>query len=72
MCFLPGCRTRGSTAEVDAEVRDRIEVAGAGGGYIISSAMTLTDYCKRENIMAMAEAVRKYGSYSDREVICLA
>ncbi len=55
--------TRGSPAEVEAEVRDRIEVAGPGGGYIISSAMTITDYCKRENIAAMAEAVRKFGAY---------
>jgi len=58
--------TRGTPAEVDAEVKETIGIAGAGGGYIISSAMTLTDYCKRENIEAMAEAVRKYGAYPAR------
>lgn len=58
--------TRGTPAEVEAEVRDRIKVAGPGGGYIISSAMTITDYCKGENVLAMAEAVRKYGAYPVR------
>jgi uroporphyrinogen decarboxylase len=55
--------TRGSTQEVEQEVRDRIRIAGKGGGYIISSAMTITDYCRRENVLAMSDAVRKYGSY---------
>lgn len=58
--------TRGTPADVDAEVKKTIGIAGAGGGYIISSAMTLTDYCRIENIMAMAEAVRKYGAYPSR------
>jgi hypothetical protein len=30
---------------------------------MISSANSLTDYCKTENVLAMAEAVRKYGAY---------
>jgi uroporphyrinogen decarboxylase len=55
--------TRGTPEEVDAEVKDRIERVGKGGGYIISSSNSLTDYCKTENVMAMAEAVRKYGAY---------
>jgi len=55
--------TRGQPVEVEAEVKDRIRIAGAGGGYIISSAMTLTNYCKLDNVVAMAESVRKYGSY---------
>ena len=36
-------------------MKERIEVAGKGGGYIISSANSLTDYCKTENVWAMAE-----------------
>jgi hypothetical protein len=55
--------TRGSPEEVEQEVRERIETAGRHGGYILSSAMTITDYCRPENVMAMAEAVRKYGAY---------
>jgi hypothetical protein len=56
--------TRGSPEEVELEVKKRIATAGRGGGYILSSAMTITDYCKPENVMAMAEAVRKYGGYN--------
>jgi uroporphyrinogen decarboxylase len=56
--------TRGTEAEVEAEVRETIVKAGAGGGYIISSAMTLTDYCKVENVLAMASAIRRHGSYA--------
>lgn len=55
--------TRGTTDEVQSEVRNRIENIGKGGGYIISSANSLTDYCKTSNVMAMAEAIRKYGKY---------
>ena len=55
--------TRGTPEEVDAEVRERIATAGRGGGYMITSANSLTNYCRVENVLAMAEAIRKYGSY---------
>jgi len=55
--------TRGSPEEVDAEVKERILAAGPNGGYIISSAMTLTDYCKPENVFALSKAVQAYGEY---------
>jgi uroporphyrinogen-III decarboxylase len=55
--------TLGPPEGVDKEVKERIEVAGKGGGYIISSANSLTDYCKTENVWAMANAVKKYGKY---------
>jgi uroporphyrinogen-III decarboxylase len=55
--------TRGSAEEVDAEVRERIATAGPGGGYMISSANCLTDYCKVENVLAMSSAIEKYGYY---------
>jgi uroporphyrinogen decarboxylase len=55
--------TLGTPEEVEAEVKERIRVAGGGGGYIISSANSLTDYCKIENVMAMARAVRQHGRY---------
>ena len=54
---------RGTEAEVEAEVKDRIERVGKGGGYMISSANSITDYCKVENVRAMAQAIRKYGTY---------
>jgi uroporphyrinogen decarboxylase len=60
--------TRGTPAEVDAEVRDRIERIGRGGGYIVSSANSLTDYVKPENVLAMAKAIDAYGWYAKQPV----
>jgi hypothetical protein len=53
----------GTEEEVEAEVRDRIEKIGRGGAYMISSANSVTDYCKTENVLAMSRAIRKYGPY---------
>lgn len=55
--------TRASPEEVEANVRDTIRVAGPGGGYIISSANSLTDYCQVKNVLAFSRAVAKYGRY---------
>lgn len=49
--------------EITAQVRDRIENIGKGGGYIISSSNSLTADMKLENVLAMSEAIRKYGYY---------
>jgi uroporphyrinogen decarboxylase len=53
----------GTEAEVEAEVKQRIEEAGAGGGYICASANSITGFCKIENIFAMTRAVKKHGTY---------
>ncbi len=58
--------TRGTEDEVEREVRDRIEKIGKGGGYIISSANSITNYCKPENIRAMARMVEKYRRYNGK------
>lgn len=50
-------------ADIDAQVRDRIEKIGAGGGYILSSSNSLTDNMKPENVWAMSMAIRRYGWY---------
>jgi len=55
--------TRGTPEEVGQEVRERIAVAGTRGGYIMSSANSLTDYCKVDNVRAMAKALKEYGGY---------
>jgi uroporphyrinogen decarboxylase len=55
--------TRGTPEGVDAEVKRRIAAVAPGGGYMVSSANSLTDYCKVENVMAMARAVARYGKY---------
>ena len=53
----------GTPAEVEEEVRTRIQEAGPGGGYIVTSANSIASYCRAENVLAMAQAVHKYGSY---------
>lgn len=58
--------TVGTPEEVEAEVKDRIEKIGKGGGYIISSANSLTNYCKIENIQAMARTIEKYRRYDGK------
>lgn len=50
--------------DIEAQVRRRIEVIGQGGGYIISSSNSLTDDMRPENVMAMRDAIFRYGSYS--------
>ena len=48
-------------ADIDRQVRQRLETIGAGGGYIVSSSNSLTDNMNPENVLAMGEAIRKYG-----------
>ncbi len=55
--------TRGKPHEVRKEVQEKIKIAAPGGGYIISSANSLTDYCKVENVFEMAKAIQEYGRY---------
>jgi uroporphyrinogen decarboxylase len=58
--------TLGTPEEVEREVKDRIEKIGKGGGYIISSANSITDYCKPENVWAMAKTIEKYRQYPSK------
>ncbi|MGI6030252.1 MAG: uroporphyrinogen decarboxylase family protein [Eubacteriales bacterium] len=46
--------------EVEQVVKDRIDLLGPGGRYIISDSNSVPYYCKPENVMAAAEAVQKY------------
>ena len=55
--------TLGSVEEVETEVRERIAKIGQNGGYIISSANSITSYCKVENVRAMIDAIKKYRDY---------
>lgn len=52
----------GKPHEVEQEVKDRVTRIGRDGGYILSSANTITSYCKDENILAMRDALLKYGA----------
>ena len=52
-----------STDEVEQNVRETIEAAAPGGGYIISSSNSIHPGCKPENYLAMVKAAREYGAY---------
>lgn len=51
-------RTR---ADIEARVLELIRIAGAGGGYILSSSNSLTDPMKPENILAIRAAIDAWG-----------
>jgi len=55
--------TRGTPEETEAEVKKRIREVGPGGGFILASSNGLTAYCKPENVLAMSQALLKYGYY---------
>lgn len=53
----------GTEEEVETEVKQRIQEVGKGGGYILGTANSITDFCKVENVVAMSRAVKKHGKY---------
>jgi len=55
--------TRGTPAEVEAEVRERIRTIAPGGGYCIGSANSITSYVPLENFNALRAAAVEYGRY---------
>jgi len=55
--------SRGSKAEVEAEVRRAIKAAATGGGYIAAPGHIFQPEFPPENIAAMYDAVIKYGRY---------
>jgi uroporphyrinogen decarboxylase len=55
--------TRGTAQEVAEEVKNIIRDAGPGGGLLVGSANSVTNYVPMENYKAMLEAVRQYGRY---------
>jgi uroporphyrinogen decarboxylase len=54
--------TRGTSEEVEAEVRARIEALAPGGGYCVGSSNSITEYVPLANFRAMVEAVRATGA----------
>jgi uroporphyrinogen decarboxylase len=47
----------GTAARVSAQVRERIETIGRGGGYILSSSNSLTDDMRPENVLAIRDTI---------------
>ena len=54
---------QGTPDDVDQEVHDLIRDVGPGGGYIVTSGNTLAGYLRPENVLAMTNAVQRYGHY---------
>lgn len=53
----------GSPEDVLAASRDRIETAGPGGGYILSTACSVAPAAPPSNILELREAVERWGRY---------
>lgn len=51
---------RGTPEEVRAEVRERIDILGQGGGFILASSHGLLDELPTENVLAMYDEARRY------------
>jgi uroporphyrinogen decarboxylase len=56
----------GTPTETAEDVRRTLEVMMPGGGYAMAPTHSLQDNSPTENVVAMYEAVRKYGSYGKR------
>jgi uroporphyrinogen decarboxylase len=53
----------GTPEDVRAEVRDVIRALAPGGGYLLSSVHTIQNEVPAENVLAMVDAAREFGSY---------
>jgi uroporphyrinogen decarboxylase len=53
----------GSLAEIEADVKSKIEVLGRGGGYMIAPAHIIQADTPMENVEAFIGAVKRYGRY---------
>jgi len=54
----------GSPDDVRAEVKERIETVGAGGGFVLAPAHVLEPEVPWENVLAFVDAAREYGRYN--------
>jgi len=54
---------RGSEQQVREYTRRVILSCAPGGGYILGSGNSITNYCPVENVMAMYDEGRKLGTY---------
>ena len=52
-----------SKKEVIEDAKRRIEVAGPGGGYILSTACSVAPNVPQENIKVLSEVAKEYGRY---------
>ena len=60
---LDSTLTLGSPQDVRAEVYERIRTIAPGGGYMMASSNSITDYVPLENMKAMLDATFEFGKY---------
>jgi uroporphyrinogen decarboxylase len=53
----------GTPDDVSAAARERLGIAAPGGGYILSTACSVSPAAPPANIMALREAVETWGRY---------
>jgi uroporphyrinogen decarboxylase len=68
LCFHGAIDTQrtlpvGTKEEIVSEVRERIEVMGKKGGYILAPVHTVESDVPIENVLALYEAAKEYGRY---------
>ncbi len=63
---LDSTLTLGTPEDVRAEVYERIRTIAPGGGYMVSSSNSITDYVPLENMKAMLDATYEFGKYPIR------
>ena len=56
----------GTPDDVRREVRERMRIFGPGGGFVFNSVHNIQAQTPAENLIALYEAVREYGSYPIR------
>ena len=54
----------GSRQDVRKAVKQAIEDAGTGGGYIMTSSNSIHSSCKPENFVEMVQACKEFGNYN--------
>ena len=60
---LDSTLTLGTPQDVRAEVYERIRTIGPGGGYMVASSNSITDYVPPDNMKALLEATFDFGGY---------
>ena len=56
----------GTPADVEKDVREHMEALKPGGGYVCSSSHSIVNYVPHENIIAMLNAIHRYGQYDQK------
>jgi methanogenic corrinoid protein MtbC1 len=64
---LDSTLTLGKPEDVRAEVYERIRMIAPGGGYMVASSNSITDYVPVKNMRALIDATHEFGKYP----ICL-